>query len=106
MREGAGTINSVTVYNGATWGGGSNNYGDGSWAAPTNFGSEKFLFIEDNTITNLGRIQTAGIIDCDDGGRHVSRFNTFKKCAMISGHATDIAASHRGPGTNMGKPNN
>ena len=96
VRAAKGTIFSIAVYNGKTWGGGRNDYGDGSWAAPTNFGSEKFLFIENNTITNLGRAQTAGVIDCQDGGRYVSRFNTFKNCAMISGHGTESGGRHRG----------
>ena len=96
IRAGAGTIQSMIVNNGATWGGGANDYGDGSWAAPTNFGSEKFLFIENNAINNLGTVQTAGIVDCQDGGRYVSRFNTFKNCAMISGHGTETGGRHRG----------
>ena len=28
------------------------SYGDGSWAAPTNFGSSQFLFFENNTFTH------------------------------------------------------
>jgi len=32
------------------WGG--QTHGDGSWADDTDFGSEKFLFIEDNTFRN------------------------------------------------------
>jgi hypothetical protein len=96
VRAGAGTIQSIIVNNGATWGGGSNDYGDGSWAAPTDFGSKKFLFIENNTIDNLGEAQTGGVIDCQDGGRYVSRFNTLKNCAMISGHGTESGGRHRG----------
>jgi len=96
IRAASGTIYSVAVYNGKNWGGGANDYGDGSWAAATNFGSNKFLFVENNTITNLGTIPTAGIIDCDDGGRYVSRFNTFKNCSMISGHGTETGGRHRG----------
>ena len=96
IRAAAGTILSVAAYNGKTWGGGTNDYGDGSWAAPTNFGSEKFLFIENNMINNLGTTQTAGVIDCSDGGRYVSRFNTFKNCSMISGHGTETGGRHRG----------
>jgi len=96
IRAATGTYASVTANNGRTWGGGTNDYGDGSWAAPTNFGSERFLFIENNTINNLGTVQTAGIIDCQDGGRYVSRFNTFKNCAMISGHGTETGGRQRG----------
>jgi len=91
-----GSIPSIVVNNGATWGGGANNYGDGSWAAPTAFGTDKFLFIEDNVFHNLGTVQTAGGIDCQDGGRYVSRHNQFFNCTMITGHGTESGGRHRG----------
>jgi hypothetical protein len=96
VRAHTGSLPSIIVNNGATWGGGTNNYGDGSWAAPTNFGSEKFLFIEDNVMNNLGAVQTAGGIDCQDGGRYVSRHNQFFNCTMITGHGTESGGRHRG----------
>ncbi len=96
MRANAGSFPSIIVNNGATWGGKTNNDGDGSWAAPTDFGSEKFLFIEDNIMNNLGKVQTAGGIDCQDGGRYVSRHNQFFNCTMITGHGTESGGRHRG----------
>jgi hypothetical protein len=50
-------------------------YGDGSWAAPTSFGSEKFVFIEDNYLNNTTTTQTIGDTDCFYGGRYVFRHN-------------------------------
>jgi len=91
-----GSNPAIIVNNGATWGGGANNFGDGSWAAPTDFGSERFLFIEDNIFHNPGRVQTIGGIDCQDGGRYVSRHNQFFNCTMITGHGTESGGRHRG----------
>ena len=95
-RANAGTVQAMVVNNGATWGGGANNYGDGSWATPTDFGSQKFLFIEDNIFNNLGTVQTTPMIDCQDGGRYVSRHNQFFNCVMMSGHGTESGGRHRG----------
>src|SRR5438132_4116228 len=51
------------------------SYGDGSWAAPTSFGSEKFVFMEDNYLKNTTTVQTIGDTDCYYGGRYVFRHN-------------------------------
>jgi hypothetical protein len=70
------------------WGGSSNNYGDGSWTDPPFWGSEKFVFIEDNCFNNIFNnlydptstrtfAQTVGNIDCINGGRYVCRHNKF-----------------------------
>jgi hypothetical protein len=57
-------------------------FGDGSWAAPTNFGSQGFFFIEDNYIKNVTGTtafpnwnQGAGNLDGTFGGRFVFRHN-------------------------------
>jgi hypothetical protein len=57
-------------------------YGDGSWATPTNFGSQEFFFIEDNYIKNVTGTsafptwaQGAGNLDGTFGGRFVFRHN-------------------------------
>jgi len=86
----------ITVNSGQTWGGGTNDYGDGSWAAPTNFGSADFIFIEANTFHNLGTVQTNGGIDCQSGGRYVSRYNTHHNAVMITGHGTESGGRIRG----------
>ncbi len=48
------------------WGG--HTHGDGSWADDTFFGSEKFLFIEDNTFRNANGYKSNGV-DSYGGGR-------------------------------------
>ena len=50
------------------WGGHDN--GDGSWAEPPYYGSEKFIFIEDNCFNNTNG-HTGGWIDGWHGGRYV-----------------------------------
>lgn len=95
-RTGAGPIGGIRCYNGATWGGGSNDYGDGSWAAPTNFGSAKFMFIEDNIFNNTGTIQTNPSIDSHYGSRYVCRHNQFLNCTMVTGHGTESGGRLRG----------
>jgi len=74
------------------WGG--YNFGDGSWAEPTYFGTEKFVFIEDNAFNNLGSKQTNGSIDCSAGGRYVSRYNRFNNCLSLS-HGTESSGRLR-----------
>ena len=55
--------------------------GDGSWASATNFGSEKFFFVEDNYVKNItaslpkGFQQGGGHTDDLRGGRWVFRHN-------------------------------
>jgi hypothetical protein len=68
------------------WGG--KFYGDGSWADAPYWGSEKFLFIEDNTFNNLGGRQTNGNIDAKNGARYVARYNNFNNC-MPNSHGTE-----------------
>ena len=57
--------------------GGSGQYGDGSWTEPAYYGSEKFVFIEDNCINNTSGNEFAGDIDDSQGGRWVCRYNHF-----------------------------
>ena len=68
------------------WGGRAN--GEGSWNDLPYFGSEKFLFIEDNTFNNLGTVQTNGNIDAKNGARYVARYNNFYNC-MPNSHGTE-----------------
>jgi hypothetical protein len=89
-------IQAMSVNNGSTWGGGRNNFGDGSWAAPTDWGSEKFVFVEDCVFNNLTPSPSAAKIDGQNGGRFVSRFNQYVNTSVISGHGTESGGRHRG----------
>jgi hypothetical protein len=62
--------------------GSAGQFGDGSWAAPTSLGSDKFFFIEDNYIKNVTESPAfpkfdlrGGNLDCTWGGRYVFRHN-------------------------------
>ena len=57
--------------------------GNGSWADFPYYGTEKFWFIEDNTIRGGG-----GSIDVMNGGRYVARHNYFHDAAPNS-HGTE-----------------
>ena len=52
-------------------------YGDGSWADPSGFGSNKFMFFEDNQFNYSGSPGGALMSDCSNGGRFVVRHNTM-----------------------------
>lgn len=68
--------------------------GDGSWAAPTGFGSSQFLFIENNTFTHSNPYQE-GITDSYAGGRFVVRHNNIFN-GIISNHGTESTGRPRG----------
>jgi len=68
--------------------------GDGSWAAPTGFGTGWFLFIEDNTFTHSDQTQK-GITDSYAGGRFVVRHNNILN-GLISNHGTESTGRTRG----------
>jgi hypothetical protein len=70
--------------------GSAGQFGDGSWAAPTNLGSEKFFFIEDNYIKNVTTPfdQRGGNVDSTWGGRYVFRYNHCYETQM-NGHGTE-----------------
>ena len=72
----------------STWGGRS--YGDGSWAEPPYYGSEKFVFMEDNCINNTSGNEFAGVIDAWRGGRYVFRHNHAYN-AQPTNHGTEIS---------------
>jgi len=74
------------------WGG--HRFGDGSWADGPHFGSEKFLFIEDNTFRNANGYKSNGI-DAYGGGRYVVRHNYLVDTPM-GGHGTETTGRVRG----------
>jgi len=74
------------------WGG--HTHGNGSWADNAYFGSEKFLFIEDNTFRNANGYQSVGI-DAYGGARYVARHN-YLVDTPIGGHGTESSGRFRG----------
>jgi hypothetical protein len=66
-----------------TWNRG--DHGNASWADDPYWGSEKFVFIEDNVFENSGR-KTA--VDAFQGARFVVRYNQFHNC-VLSVHGTE-----------------
>ena len=71
-----------------TYGGTSQMNGNGAWADYPWYGTNKFFFIEDNTINGSGAVPTSGNIDVMNGGRYVARHNAFTNAAPNS-HGTE-----------------
>lgn len=72
----------------------SGGCGDQAWANPSDFGTSKFLFVEDWTFTReSGAAQYC--IDGWIGQRTVVRFSTINDC-VIGGHGTDTSGRTRG----------
>lgn len=67
----------------ADWNGG--DHGNGSWADDSHWGSEKFVFIEDNVFDNAGSKRS---IDAYQGARLVVRYNQFHNTGL-SAHGTE-----------------
>ena len=79
---------SHTFTNGSTNG---HTNGNGAWADFPYYGSDKFWFIEDNTIKGNGVSTVSGGIDCSSGGRYVARHNYWQN-ATPNGHGTEGSA--------------
>lgn len=74
------------------WNGGT--FGDGSWADATHFGTDRFLFIENNVFRNNGDGQP-GITDSYAGGRFVVRHNQIFDWTVET-HGTESNQRGRG----------
>ena len=61
--------------------------GNGSWTDFPYYGSDKFWFIEDNTVLATGN-DVSGSIDSFKGGRYVLRHNYMQQCSP-GGHGTE-----------------
>ena len=70
----------------SSWGG--SNDGHGSWADYPYYGSDKFWFLEDNTIKGSGSEVTSGGVDSSEGGRYVARHN-YVQNTSFGGHGTE-----------------
>ena len=66
-----------------------------AWAAPTNFGTANFFFLEDNLLRGITSTPFA-IGDGWTGSRIVWRFNTIQGGSGFEGHATGHAGDDRG----------
>ena len=90
---GAGSGWSI-LFNNDSWGGRSYDYGDKAWADPDDFGTYKFVFVEDCTFNN-SRSYIRTFTDSYGGARYVLRFNTFNNGALVA-HGTDSTPGRRG----------
>jgi hypothetical protein len=72
--------------------GGVGSNGDNSWAQPTNFGTDDFLFVEDSDF--VADFKGAIVNDCGSGGRFVYRYNTMT--VMMQTHPTGGSTRDRG----------
>jgi hypothetical protein len=68
--------------------------GDMAWAHPDDFGTEKFVFVEDSTFNPIGTGLT-NYIDSVGGARYVIRHNTFNN-GFLRAHGTDSTPQQRG----------
>jgi len=82
----SGVGNAVASVNMPDWGGQTQGYG--SYADPAYYGSEKFIFIEDNYINDQTGTR-AGAIDGQRGGRYVYRHNHVYN-SWATNHGTEI----------------
>jgi hypothetical protein len=73
------------------YGGTSQINGNGAWADYPWFGTEKFFFIEDNTIIRTGLPIAMSMADALLGGRYVIRHNYIKN-SIPANHGTEAGA--------------
>jgi hypothetical protein len=72
--------------------GGIGQYGDNSWATPTNLGTQAAIFIEDNTFTSTTILNA--LVDGYTGARVVARYNVFNDAAF-GNHGTESTGRDR-----------
>lgn len=75
-------------WNGAT-------HADGSWAAAVNFGTEAFLFVENNYFEDTNYPFPYAITDAYRGARYVVRYNTIVN-GWVEAHGSDSGGRERG----------
>ena len=75
------------------WGGDTNGIGDKSFADYPWFGTEKFIFIENNYFKNESGTPLMGDLDCDFGSRIVFRHN---QCFDVQVHNHGTETRYRG----------
>src|SRR4029077_3190682 len=73
-------------------------WGDVAWTLPARFGSNQFVFVEDNCFNNTISGGFGGGLDGNRGGRYVFRHNHIYNCdGIVACHGTEIGRyrSHR-----------
>jgi hypothetical protein len=70
------------------WNGDAGSWGDKSWAEPAYYGSDKFMFVEDNCFNNTSGT-FRGATDAVDGARFVIRHNHLYDQG-IGSHGTEV----------------
>jgi hypothetical protein len=75
---------------------GVGSWGDNSFAQPTGFGTDQFIFLEDSTMTMTTPSSSGnGTNDCYRGGKFVVRHNILNY-SSVQGHGTGHAGEDRG----------
>jgi hypothetical protein len=74
-----------------SYGGTNQISGNGAWADYPWYGTEKFFFIEDNTVITINAGTANSLVDTLFGGRWVARHNYLQDC-IPSGHGTEGGA--------------
>jgi hypothetical protein len=82
---------------GNSWNGvqSDNTFGDGAWAAPDQFGTEQFFFMEDNIFTNKNEFRHVTLMDSQAGARYVFRNNKVYKGSLES-HGLEASRERSG----------
>lgn len=93
-RAGVGVYAFHPFWNGTNTGGAYGGVGDGAWASESAWGSEDFLFFEDNTMIAPDE-HSIWFIDGWMGRRIVMRYNTLINL-ILTNHGTDSSARYRG----------
>jgi hypothetical protein len=86
---GLGSTEAILIFSGG-YGNDPESYGNGSWADYPWYGTDKFFFIEDNTILEYG-----AATDTQQGARFVFRHN-YCLNAIIAGHGTESGSARGG----------
>lgn len=77
---------------GSQWNG--QELGDGSWTAPVHWGSEEFIFLEDNTFISINATFEGQVTDAFEGGRYVARHNVVTNMSF-NNHGTESSGRGR-----------
>jgi hypothetical protein len=91
------TVKHTVYFDMGVWNGGVQNYGNSSWADPAYYGTNRFMFVEDNCVNNTSGIAYGGPFDGSSGARFVIRHNHLYDTSIIP-HGTN-GGSYRGTRT-------